>query len=54
MVKNLGHFGKGIRNIWEVFKCGAGEEWRRSVGLFFSKLKRFLIESRRRVISYVQ
>jgi hypothetical protein len=21
-----------IRNIWKVLKCGAGEEWRRSVG----------------------
>jgi hypothetical protein len=20
------------RSIWQVFKCGAGEEWRRSVG----------------------
>jgi hypothetical protein len=21
-----------IRSIWKVLKCGAGEEWRRSVG----------------------
>ena len=28
----LGHFGKQIRNIWEVIKCDAGEGWRRSVG----------------------
>ena len=21
-----------IRNTWKVLKCGAGEEWRRSVG----------------------
>jgi len=25
----LGHFGKKIRNTWEVLKCGAGETWRR-------------------------
>jgi hypothetical protein len=28
----LGHFGKCIRNTSKVLKCGAGEEWRRSVG----------------------
>jgi hypothetical protein len=27
----LGHFGK-IRNTWNVLKCGAGKEWKRSVG----------------------
>jgi hypothetical protein len=26
------HLGKQIRNTWEVLKCGAGEEWRRSFG----------------------
>jgi hypothetical protein len=28
----LGRFGQQIRNTWKVFKCGAGEGWRRSVG----------------------
>jgi hypothetical protein len=32
MVLKSGHFGKQIRNIWKVLRCGAGEEWRRSVG----------------------
>jgi hypothetical protein len=31
-VLKRGHFGKYIRSIWKVLKCGAGEEWRRSVG----------------------
>jgi hypothetical protein len=30
MVLKLGHFGEYIRNTWEIFKCGAGEGWRRS------------------------
>jgi hypothetical protein len=30
-VLKLEHFGKQIRNTWEVLKCGAGEGWR-SVG----------------------
>jgi hypothetical protein len=29
---NIGHFGKQIRNIRKVLKCGAGEGRRRSVG----------------------
>jgi len=32
MVLKLGHFGKQIKNTWEVLKCGAGEGRRRSVG----------------------
>jgi hypothetical protein len=32
MVLKLGHFGKYIRNTWEVLKYDAGEGWRRSVG----------------------
>jgi hypothetical protein len=32
MVLELGHFGKYVRNTFGVLKCGAGEEWRRSVG----------------------
>jgi hypothetical protein len=31
MVLKTGHFGK-TRNTLKVLKCGAGEEWRRSVG----------------------
>jgi hypothetical protein len=33
MVLKVGCFEQQIRNIWEVLKCGAGEGWRRSVGL---------------------
>jgi len=33
MVLKLGHFGQQIRNTWKVLKCGAGEGWKRSVGL---------------------
>jgi hypothetical protein len=32
VVLKTGHFGKHIRNTVKVFKCGAGEGWRRSVG----------------------
>jgi hypothetical protein len=32
MMLKLGHFGKYIRNIWNVLERGAGEGWRRSVG----------------------
>ena len=28
-----GRFGQWIRNTWKVLKCGAGEGWKRSVGL---------------------
>ena len=33
MVLKLGRFEQQIRNTWKVLKCGAGEGWRRSVGL---------------------
>jgi len=33
MVLKLGRFRQQIRNTWKVLKCGAGEGWRRSVGL---------------------
>jgi flagellar biogenesis protein FliO len=33
MVLKLRHFGKYIRNILKVLTYGAGEGWRRSVGL---------------------
>jgi hypothetical protein len=32
MVLKLGRFGQ-IRNTWKVLKCGAGEGWKRSVGM---------------------
>jgi hypothetical protein len=32
MVLKPGKIEKKIRNSWKVFKCGAGERWRRSVG----------------------
>jgi hypothetical protein len=32
MVLKLGHFGKWIRNIRKVLKCGAGEGWKISTG----------------------
>jgi len=32
MVVKVGHFGKCARNTWKVLKCGAREEWRRSLG----------------------
>jgi hypothetical protein len=32
MVLIIGRFGQQIRNNWKVFKCGAGEGWRKSVG----------------------
>jgi len=31
-LNDIGCFGQQIRNTWKVLKCGAGEEWRRSVG----------------------
>jgi hypothetical protein len=31
MALKLEHFGKEIRNTWNVLKCGAEEGWRRSV-----------------------
>jgi len=33
VVLKLGRFGQWIRNTWKVLKCGAGEGWKRSVGL---------------------
>jgi hypothetical protein len=31
-VLKLGRFGKQIKNMWKVWKCGVGEGWRRSIG----------------------
>jgi len=33
MVLKLGRFGQYIINTWKILKCGAGEGWKRSVGL---------------------
>jgi len=32
MLLKVGHFGNYTRNAWEVFKCGAREEWKRTFG----------------------
>jgi hypothetical protein len=48
----LGHFGKYVRNIWKVLKCGAGEGWRRPTGPIAWELKKQYRESRRTGISY--
>jgi hypothetical protein len=37
-----------------ILKCGAGEEWRRSVGPIMQGIKKYYIQSRRRGISYTQ
>jgi hypothetical protein len=54
MVLKLGHCIECIMNIWEVLKCGAGEEWRRSVGPIEGQMKKYYTEYRRRGISYIQ
>jgi hypothetical protein len=33
MVLKFVRFGQQIRNTWKILKCGAGEEWKRTVGL---------------------
>jgi hypothetical protein len=38
MALKLGHFSKQIRNTWKVLKCGAGEGWKKSVGLKISEM----------------
>jgi hypothetical protein len=35
-------------------KCGAGEGWKRSVGLIMSEMKKYYLESRSRGISYMK
>jgi len=35
-------------------KCGAGKDWRKSVGLIMCKTKKYCSESRRTGISYIQ
>ena len=43
-----------IRNTWKVWKCGAGEEWRRSVGPIMWEMKKCYLESMNRGISYMK
>jgi hypothetical protein len=38
----------------EVLKCGAGEGWKRSVGLIILEMKMYCLESRSREISYMK
>jgi len=35
-------------------KCGAGEDWRRSVGSIMCEMKKYYIQSRSRGISYMK
>jgi hypothetical protein len=35
-------------------KCGAGEGWKRSVGLIMREMKTYYLESRSREISYMR
>jgi hypothetical protein len=48
MVLKTGLFEKYIRNTWKVFKCGAGEGWKRSVGPLIRKLKKYYTQSRKK------
>jgi len=54
MVLKLGYFRTEIRNTLKVFKCGAGEEWRRSVGSIEWKIRKSYIQSRRKGTSLIQ
>jgi hypothetical protein len=54
MVLKLGRLGQEIRNTWKVLKCGAGEGWRRSVGLIMWEIKMYCLETRSREISYLE
>jgi hypothetical protein len=40
------YFGKQIRNIWKVLKCGSGERWR-SLGPSVRKTEKYYEESKR-------
>ena len=39
---------------WKVLKCGAGERWKRSVGLIMWEMKKYYLESRSRGIFYMR
>jgi len=49
-----GHVGKWTRNTWKVLKCGAGEGWRRSLGVMVWEVTRYYTVSRTTGISYIQ
>jgi hypothetical protein len=46
-------FGKSIRNTLNVFKCGVGEGWIRSLVPIMWKTKTYEIESRRKGRCYM-
>lgn len=48
------HFGKKIRNTLQVLKCGAKEEYRRSVGAIVCNMRNCYTESRIKGITYIQ
>jgi hypothetical protein len=54
MMLKLGYFRTEIRNTLKVFKCGAGEGWRRSVGPIAWKIRKSYIQSRWRGTSHIQ
>jgi hypothetical protein len=37
----IGYWELLIRNTWKVFKCGAGERWRRSFGQIVCKMIKY-------------
>jgi hypothetical protein len=45
--------GEVYRKYLEILQCGAGEGWRRSVGLIMWEMKKYYIELRRRGISCI-
>jgi hypothetical protein len=50
----FGHFGKKIRNIWKVLKCGVTERWRTSVGPIAQEMQKCYEEKRKRGTLYKQ
>jgi hypothetical protein len=54
MALKFGRFGKEIRGTWRVLKCGAGEGWKRSVGLIVGRRTQHYKDSRRKEVSYKQ
>jgi len=51
MVLKLGDFGKLIRNIWKVLKCGTEEDGEDHLDRSCEKL-RSVMELRKKVLSY--
>ena len=48
MVLKFGRSEQQVRNTWKVLKCGAGEEWRRSVGPIMWEMMKCYLESTKR------